>query len=37
MTAASRDIQVKHVNHIVTMVQDPQRSLAFYCDLLGFK
>ena len=37
MTAVSRDIQVKHVNHIVTMAQEPQRSLAFYCDLLGFK
>jgi len=37
MTVASRDIQVKHVNQIVTMVHDPQRSLAFYCDLLGFK
>lgn len=36
MTASSRDIQVKHVNHIVTMVQEPQRSLAFYCDLLGW-
>jgi catechol 2,3-dioxygenase-like lactoylglutathione lyase family enzyme len=37
MTTSSRDIQVKHVNHIVTMVQDPRRSLVFYCDLLGFK
>ena len=37
MTMSSRDIQVKHVNHIVTMVQEPQRSLAFYCDFLGFK
>jgi hypothetical protein len=25
------------MNHIVTMGQEPQRSLAFYCDLLGFK
>ena len=36
MPTQSRDIQVKHVNHIVTMVRDPQRSLEFYCGLLGF-
>jgi catechol 2,3-dioxygenase-like lactoylglutathione lyase family enzyme len=37
MTATSRAIQVKHVNHIVTMVREPSRSIEFYCDLLGFK
>jgi catechol 2,3-dioxygenase-like lactoylglutathione lyase family enzyme len=37
MTAASRDIQVKHVNHIVTMVREASRSIEFYCGLLGFK
>ena len=37
MTAQSRDIQVKHVNHVVTMVREAQRSIDFYCGLLGFK
>ena len=29
-------MQVKHVNHVVTMVRDAQRSIPFYCSLLGF-
>lgn len=37
MTAASKDIQVQHVNHIVTMVREAPRSIEFYCGLLGFK
>lgn len=37
MTAAVRAIQVKHVNHEVTMVREALRSSAFYCGLLGFK
>src|ERR671923_1291486 len=37
MPAVSRDIQVQHVNHIVTMVREPQPSIEFYCGLLGFK
>ena len=30
-------IQLNGVNHVVTMVRDTQRSLDFYCGLLGFK
>ena len=37
MTASSRDIQVKHVNRVVTMVKEVPRSTEFYCGLLGFK
>ena len=37
MTAASKPIQVQHVNHIVTMVREAPRSIEFYCGLLGFK
>ena len=37
MTAHSRDIQVKHVNHVVTMVREAKRSIEFYCSLLGFR
>jgi lactoylglutathione lyase len=37
MSVSARAIQVKHVNHIVTMVRDAKPSLEFYCGLLGFK
>jgi catechol 2,3-dioxygenase-like lactoylglutathione lyase family enzyme len=37
MPVLPRDIQVKHVNHIVTMVRQAQPSIEFYCGLLGFK
>jgi catechol 2,3-dioxygenase-like lactoylglutathione lyase family enzyme len=36
MAGASKDIQVKHVNHIVTMVREAPRSIEFYCGLLDF-
>jgi catechol 2,3-dioxygenase-like lactoylglutathione lyase family enzyme len=37
MAAPSKDIQVKHVNHVVTGVREAPRSIGFYCGLLGFK
>jgi catechol 2,3-dioxygenase-like lactoylglutathione lyase family enzyme len=37
VAAPSRDIQVKHVNHVVTVVREAPRSIEFYCGLLGFK
>jgi lactoylglutathione lyase len=37
MATLARDIQVKHVNHIVTMVREARPSIEFYCGLLGFK
>ena len=30
-------IQLNGVNHVVTMVRDTQRSLDFYCGMLGLK
>ncbi len=30
-------VKLTHVNHVVTMVKDTPRSLAFYKDLLGIK
>ena len=30
-------IELTGVNHVVTMVKETQRSMDFYCGLLGFK
>ena len=30
-------IELTGVNHVVTMVKETQRSVDFYCGLLGFK
>jgi hypothetical protein len=37
MAAPSGDIQVKHVDHVVTMVREAPRRIEFYCGPLGFK
>ena len=34
---ATTGLNLKHVNHVVTMVKDTKRSLEFYCDFLGIK
>ena len=30
-------LQLNHVNHVVTVVKDKERSKEFYCDFLGIK
>ena len=30
-------LKLNHVNHIVTVVRDAQRSMEFYCDFLGIE
>jgi hypothetical protein len=37
MAAPFKDIQVKHVNHVVTGVRGAPQSIEFYCGVLGFK
>jgi len=34
---ATLGLKLNHVNHIVTVVKDKQRSIEFYCDFLGIK
>ena len=37
MAAATVGVRATHVNHVVTLVRDTNRSLEFYCGLLGIK
>ena len=37
MAGATVGVRATHVNHVVTLVRDTNRSLEFYCGLLGIK
>ena len=34
---ANSALQLKHLNHVTTMVKDTKRSMEFYCGFLGLK